>query len=291
MISAARDFLRRFELLRRVRDDVDLLYKYKRWRPERVTMIGSEHRLYANPREPRGRALLRSRCNGQPELKRLWLRALTVLLPEQVLDIGANYGEFLFLPRYPADCRVLGIEADPALRSYLERSRAEHPCAHQIELLCAAAGAYRGEVTFHIDADWSGRSSIEARASHGKTRPIQVPQVTLDEACRERPSRLLFKIDVEGHEPEVLSGMKELLTHSSQAIGLLEFDARALADLGKTPDGLLERLRDSFAIWGLQRGAPPTRIDRPGDLPDPDRHADLVVASDARLGSELGLPA
>ena len=287
LIDEARRRAGRVKAVRRVRDDLDLLVKYRTLRPERVPLADSSHVIFANPREPRGRAILRGYGSGQRRLKSIWRRAIQRLAPTIVLDVGANYGEFLFFTDYPADALVIGVEADPQLMRYLEKSKDAHGQAGQIELVCALAAAQPGQsVPFYVDTQWSGRSSALRQARHGQnTRVEMVPTTSVDALLDGRATkedRLVFKIDVEGFEPHVLEGMAKAIERVHAAVGIMEFNTSFLRKTGLDPDEYLARLRARFVVSLLEGNEPPRDLTH-GSLRDlvgeRDIVADVVVAT------------
>jgi FkbM family methyltransferase len=246
LLPQLRAGLKRVKPLRDAVHDLRLLRMYKRFRPDRFALAGSDHTIFVDPEEPRGRALLLGRGAGQPAVKKVWCWALDTLDPDAVIDVGANYGEFLFLPTYSPGARVIGIEANPTLLPYLERSRSTHPNRSQIELHSALAGrASEGCADFYLDRRWSGRSSALLHETIRAPLRTSVPRLAIDSlfAVEERPLRLVFKIDVEGYEPEVFAGMTNMLNATEEAIGILECNEQFLRRLGTSRAAFLRNLR------------------------------------------------
>jgi FkbM family methyltransferase len=246
--------LKHVKPLRQAVHQLDILRRFGRLRPDRFVLAGSTNSIFVDSWEPRGRAILRNSGAGQPSSKAVWRRALEIGRPDLVLDVGANYGEFIFLPDYPSGVRVVGIEANPSLFGHLQRSRDIHPSREQIELHCAlAARADAGDTTFYLDGGWSGRSSAVLHDSLVQPKAIRVPTISVDSLFVDAPlpRRILFKIDVEGYESEVLAGMTRLLAEASGILGIVECNERFLADVGIGLDEFLDQLRsigDLFAI-------------------------------------------
>lgn len=287
LVRTARRRLGKVPVLRRLYAEADLIWKYKEWRPERLVLSGSKHAIHVNPREPRGRAILSCFGGGQPGLKRIWRRALEQNDPTIVLDVGANYGEFVFLTDYPEKAIVLAIEADPALHRYLERSKAERTDRHRIELACALASEQPGDpIPFYVDAEWSGRSSALKQDRHGTNAKVEmIKQTSVDALLEGRVGtgdRLVFKIDVEGYEPKVLAGMEKTLSTVARAVGILEFNQAFLQKLGVEPQAYLDKLRQRFTVWLLDEKDQP--IDLTGkslhDVRDVRGGGDIVVSTD-----------
>lgn len=293
LVRVVRKRLGRIPLVRRVYAEVDLVLKYRELHPERVPLAGTSHILFANPREPRGRAILGCYGAGQPGLKRLWARAIEATRPRLVVDVGANYGEFLFMVDYAPDTIAIGIEADPSLRPYLERSRAAHPHRAGIEVVQALAGEKPAEPRpFYVDEEWSGRSSALKHELHRRTRVEMIPTESVDHLLgdRVRPDdSLVFKIDVEGYEPFVIEGMQETFSRVARATGIMEFNTAFLRRLGRDPEAYLDGLRARFGVFLFDH------LDRAHDLRDRKLDevvngeviADLVVSTDPEVFSCL----
>ena len=253
-----RTALKRVGPLRRAVHELRLLRIYKRLRPDRLALAGSDHTIFVDRREPRGRALLLGRGAGQPAVKKVWCWAVRTLDPEAVIDIGANYGEFLFLPTYSPSARVIGIEANPSLLPYLERSCSLHPNCGQIELYSALAGPVsEGSADFYVDKRWSGRSSALLHKTIREPERTSVQRLAVDSlfAATGQPRCLLFKIDVEGYEPEVLGGMTDMLSASERALGILECNDQLLKKLGTSRAAFLSELRALGDLYFVEQDA------------------------------------
>lgn len=216
----------------------------------------------------------------------MWCRAVTQLNPDIVLDVGANYGEFLFAPTYPTDTRVIGVEANPALWPHLERSRGWHSGASQIEIERVAAGAFRsGSIDFFIHPRATGKSSMHRREQGGQV--IQVPQIPLDDIVGDQPIRMMvFKIDVEGHEHQVLAGMRLALARCGGAFGIVEHNPSLIREAGGDPADHLNWLRETFPIIRAvaRRGSVPVQLD-----PESSKPVDLFLAKPETIAGQMGL--
>lgn len=298
LLSLARSRLRGIPSLRRLVARVDLTKKYGTPRPQRARMAGTMHSLHVDVGDPRGEALARGFCRGQPALKRLWRAAIDRLQPDWVIDVGANYGEFVFLPRYPSHTRVVAVEAQPSLAPYLMQSRDEHPDREAIELIWALAADAPAEAqTFYVDTAWSGRSSAMRTAKMADVMEYRVGVTSMDAELADRiqsGSALVFKVDVEGYEPLVLQGMSRLLERCERVVGLVELHRRNLDDLGVDVAAYLDRLRERYSVMALLADGTVLSLERGHHedlLADADFSADLVLLSDPKLTELLGLAA
>ncbi len=199
-------------------------------------------------------------AQGQPNLKEMWHRAITEIAPDIVLDIGANYGEFVFGERYPNSKRVICIEANEGLASYLQKSHKLHPDRERIVILTAlAAGSSDNVIEFFLDQGSSGRSTAVKRTDT-KSVVTRVRTVAIDDLLEDlklEEMKLVFKIDVEGFEPAVFDGMKRLIERTSFLLGLIEFNPRLIRLSGVDPQRFLESLHSRLQIVALpHRGKP-----------------------------------
>lgn len=227
----------------------------KRWRTDRIVLPGSSRILYVNPTENRGRILYMTGGRTQPRLNLFWNTAVASFWPSLVVDVGVNYGECLFSVTYPKRCNVIGIEANPHLQKYIERSKKIHPNRKKIQTIYAMASDEEHEKrSFYVNKYWSGLSS----AVLGKTtlpnhyNEHEINSITLDSLLSMYPlenERLLFKIDVEGHEENVLKGMLQTIERCPQMLGFIEFDSKYLAKSDTDADVFLKFLQERFNLY------------------------------------------
>ena len=207
--------------------------------------------------------------------------------------MGANYGEILFFTTYPPKTRIIGIEANQDLQVYLERSRAVHPNHDQIELVCAVASNQQSDRTrFSVPTEWSGRGTARVLPNEEGIVIQTVPSITLDSlfvVSETKAAALLFKIDVEGHEPRVLEGMLNLLDSCELALGIVEFNPSFLGEYGIRLDDYVNRLRSRFQLYPVDRYGTIQDLD-PSHLDSgANRITDLVLASHPAIAQKIGV--
>jgi FkbM family methyltransferase len=169
----------------------------------------------------------------EPEIATLFRRLLAA--GATVFDVGANVGYFSLLAR-ELGASVHAFEPNPRVRGMLARSASLG--SGGIEVVAAACSDREGIMPLYLsDAGNTGMTSLGNRTAH----EIEVKLVTLDAyAARTGPD--LLKIDVEGHEREVLSGARVLLA-SARPIVIVETSGgetlELMRDLCYTPQRIL----------------------------------------------------
>ena len=109
----------------------------------------------------------------------------------------------------------------------------------------AAVGAQAGEVTLYLP-NTSELHSPSLLQSDPAFVPVAIPVIALDafEALRDVPRVKLVKIGVEGCEPNVLEGMREMIAARRVDNIICEFNSGWLRRNGTTPKQLLQRFEE-----------------------------------------------
>ena len=148
--------------------------------------------------------------------------------PLCIFDVGANKGQFLqmALSNLDADkCQIHCFEPCSHAFDILSRNARGNPFVslHNIGL-----GKEKGEFNLYYDKPGSGTASLtKRRLDHFGVTISNLEKVaidTLDNYCSNRDIKSidLLKIDVEGHELDVLSGAKNMLANNN--IGMISFE-------------------------------------------------------------------
>ncbi len=139
------------------------------------------------------------------------------------IDVGAHIGYYSMYV-HPLVRKVYAFEPDP--RNLPDLS-ANAESVSNIEVVAMAVSSHCKTARFYIGGD-STLSTLEAIA--GET--VEVQTTSIDDFVASRPgiNPTLFKIDAEGHDFEVLLGMKETVA-AHQPILLIECNSDKLLDL------------------------------------------------------------
>lgn len=165
------------------------------------------------------------RWRGEPELREL----PRLVAPGSIaVDVGAHFGTYSHaLARLVGTGgKVLGIE--PVAEDARFLRAAARQLRLPIEVHNCALSSRSGMATLHIP-DLHGRrktalSSLDSHDPGGETR--EVPVTRLDDLLRTADRPVSFvKIDVEGHEAEVLRGASETIARHRPNL-LIEIDTR-----------------------------------------------------------------
>lgn len=219
---------------------------------------------------------------GEPELHEVehLVRPGTI-----AVDAGAHFGAYSFvLARLVGnDGRVIAIE--PIAEDAELIARAARTLRLPISVVCCALSSGTGEATLRVPrlggAQKTALATLGETAQTGDAVDVEsrrVPVQRLDDVLRDMDRPVSFvKIDVEGHELEVLDGAKQTLAEHRPNI-LIEINH----DLGDRP---VETVFDRILAHGyrgefLEAG----RFRRPLSTFDVERHQ--VAAADHVLSRE-----
>ncbi|MHC4741424.1 MAG: FkbM family methyltransferase [Planctomycetota bacterium] len=147
-----------------------------------------------------------------------------------IFDVGANRGEFTKLASSHFDnSRSLSIHCFEPSKAAFEMLSGNVKSDDRVVLNNCALGSKQGEQILYANFPGSGTASLTKRdLDHiGVTMDYseKVRVDTVDDYCREKGLRSidLLKIDVEGHELDVLYGAEGLLAENAIKIVTFEF--------------------------------------------------------------------
>lgn len=222
-----------------------------------------------------------ARLGGSQPEKIAVFRAAAMMRPEVIIDVGANYGEFVAAT---ADLGIATIAVEPnsAIAACLETTT---KVWRHVQVRREAIGDGDSETTFYIDAHESGSASLIADVpASGKNapnratlRPMRVSLRKLDtlipECLGHFPQSCILKIDVEGGELGALRGAQELLASARWWRALVEFCPTVIRASSEDPRILWDFLRQFPGIIIRPHQAPPSfnlHMALPTDPPEED---------------------
>lgn len=149
---------------------------------------------------------------GEPyELQMLRDMASRISVGDLVLDIGANIGNHTLYLAAVSKCRVIAFEPNKELTEALQSSVIANSLEGMIDVRQCGVGATSNRAFFK-------KSAPENLGSQGlQTGSGDIEIVTIDSLNLDRPIKAM-KIDVEGMEPDVLTGARETISRDRPAI-------------------------------------------------------------------------
>ena len=167
------------------------------------------------------------------------------------VDVGANVGFW----SVPAASRVpvVAFEPNPWAAEHLVANAALNGL--EIDVRRQAVSSAPGELDLYASdlEQNASQATLHRDAIHGSAEQIRVPVVTLDEAVDEVDT---LKIDVEGHEEEVLRGAETLLGSRTPRVVVIELLGWRLAHAGSTPERVVLLLESYGYAANLRRPVP-----------------------------------
>lgn len=237
-----------------------ILARYGCLSPQTVRLPGRKNEISINPQDQRAyKKLVMDTARGRVSLPaRFWHDHVAALRPAACLDIGANYGECMAFGRYAEGTRCIAVEANPILRTHLERTRDQHPDAARIAVESCLLGAEDGtQATLYYNEAWTGGGS--AVAETGGSSKASVPTRSADSLLEQYGvpdgAPLVFKMDVEGFEGKVIEGFNKM-SQSENVAGILEFDTLMLERAGTDARDLFEKLSQRFSVYLAAKNPP-----------------------------------
>ena len=158
------------------------------------------------------------------------------------IDVGANIGlTAIPVATQRPDLQIMAFEPVPSNATLLRRNLHVNG-VDNVEVIEAAVGNEKGTVNIDDKGPWSTTNANK------NTTDASIKAVTLDDVVHKQVAFL--KIDVEGHEPNVLDGARRILQESSPLM-LVEFNSWCLLTHRYDPLSFAEAIYSSFCIEGI----------------------------------------
>jgi FkbM family methyltransferase len=142
------------------------------------------------------------------------------------IDVGANVGSYTLLASGVVGARSISIEPVPATFEKFQRNIRINSISERVEAFHCVAGRESGAVWFSTDRDTMNHVVDVSYA--GRKKSIEVR--TLDSILAGK-SPILWKVDVEGFELEVLGGARGALGCETLRAVLLEADDQRIGEI------------------------------------------------------------
>ena len=214
---------------------------------EALTRLHTGHRIYVDTRDIGIASHLMLEGRWEPWIEQVLIPAIKPGM--RFLDVGANFGYYTLLgaEMVGATGQVYAFEANPLIFKKLVKSVAVNGFDERIALFNVAVHDESSamEIIFRHDASGGGWTDTAKGARPAMNEVIPVRGEPLDTLLADVPKVDIIKIDVEGAEPKVLAGAKNLLARSKNLTIILEFDSRRL--MAQTPEKYLQ----GFEVQGF----------------------------------------
>jgi FkbM family methyltransferase len=168
-----------------------------------------------------------------------------------ILDIGANIGytSCLFARALKTESKVYSFEPDGFNFDLLKEVIRQRKLSGRVVPINMAVGTSDGRIEFwHNERHHGDHRVVTGHFKNSRPDPNRtstVPVICVDTFVKSRHLHQIsfIKIDVQGYDLAVCEGMKETLLAFPDATVCVEYDPKALLELGFEPVRLLEFFR------------------------------------------------
>lgn len=168
-------------------------------------------------------------------------------------DVGANVGAYsLFSTLVTSIEQVHAFEVEPTALEELRGNISLNALESRVIVHEQAASSSSGRVEFLISAPMAGVNAVATTTIHRRElypTSIAVDAIALDDHFGMRKNSLALKIDVEGHEIDVLRGMRGLIEGNSCVIQAESYNNKQELIAALAPSGyrlIFEALNDLY---------------------------------------------
>lgn len=180
-----------------------------------------------------------------------------------VLEIGANLGYYVLLEAMllPEGSEIFAFEPHPSNVATLRKNLAINETMCNVGIFQMALSDKVGTAKLIVEGVSNHHHLGSSETGNGGRQHIEVATTTVDRFCAERGIKNvdLMRMDVEGHEVEIIAGAERILTQSDNPIVFLEIHTSLIRKRGLDPLDLLRQMErvglNIFAFTG-HRGTP-----------------------------------
>ena len=145
--------------------------------------------------------------------------------PLTILEAGSNIGYYTLMAYYTLkDVRIFAVEPAPGNVQLLQQNLKLHDLERIVDVTKGGLSEQSGEMRLFLSSE-SNVHSMEYSSSSGAY--IDVPVRSIDDFLEMKglkPKDVhVLRMDTEGHELSILSGMKEVLDNNSPMLCFIEF--------------------------------------------------------------------
>lgn len=169
---------------------------------------------------------------------------VTIQEGDVVLDCGGCYGETSVWALQKGASKVYTFEPSPETIPYIKANIETFGKDKRMVLVPYALGAMAGTISFMVDPENFGASSVQASDQEGI---VSVSQITLDDWCTENNIIPDFiKMDIEGAEVDAIKGARHIIANYKPRLAICLY--HRISDMWVIP-AMLKELCPAYRFW------------------------------------------
>jgi FkbM family methyltransferase len=180
-----------------------------------------------------------------------------------LFDIGAHFGVFSLAAALSGGSAV-AVDPSPTAVHMTAHQASLNRCSEKIRIVRAAVSDANGQI-YMLSSGAFAAGYFRVMRGRMRSELTPTPAVTIDELTRQFGAPTHVKIDVEGHEAQVLRGARTTLDSCSPLLFLELHNEMVTADGGSAEAALDELDKLAYATFSLEGN----RIPRPEILAKP----------------------